>query len=128
MSVEELAKLDKEALARHAQEGWDLANRRTAELQRCKIGLEHVVKSDRVGEHRSFSVANCPFCEAAKILGSQEYWFVKVRFVDQAAGQPKTVTLRAEDRLGLAFLQAAALKLEAPITETISVAHECQRK
>jgi hypothetical protein len=68
MSIEELMKLDKEGLARHAQEGWDLANRRTAELQRCKVGLEHVVKSYLVEEHRRFSVANCPFCEAGNIL------------------------------------------------------------
>jgi hypothetical protein len=128
MRIAELMRLDKESLAQHAQEGWDLANRRTAELARCKIGLEHVVKSYLVEEHRRYAVPNCPFCEAAKILGSQEYWFVKIRFIDQATGQPKVVTLRAEDTLGLTFLQIAALKLQAPIMETIPVSHECEQR
>ncbi len=130
MSIEELMKLDKEELARHAQEGWDLANRRTAELQRSKIGLEHVVKSSLVEEHKKFSVANCPFCEAGKILLPEEYWFVRIRFIcfdDQGTRKEKMITLRVEDKLGLTFLQIASLKLQAPILETIPVTRECEQ-
>lgn len=70
MGAKELEKLTHEELARHAQEGWDLANRRTAELQRYKAALEHVVKAERVEDHRRSMVANCPFCEAGKMIGS----------------------------------------------------------
>jgi hypothetical protein len=119
MSIAELMKLDKEELARHAQEGWDLANSRMAELLRSKIGLEHVVKSSLVEEHKKLSVANCPFCEAGKILLPAEIWFVRIRFIDQAIGQPKIITLRVEDKLGLTFLQVASLKLQTPILETV---------
>jgi hypothetical protein len=58
----------------------------------------------------------------------EEYWIVKVRFVDQETGQPKMVTLRADDKLGLTFLQIASLKLQAPIMETIPVIRECEQR
>lgn len=54
----------------------------------------------------------------------EEYWLVKIQFVtfdDQGARQPKVITLRAEDKLGLTFLQIASLKLQASILETIPV-------
>jgi|SRR3989304_6465419 len=70
MSLSDLMKLDKEQIARHAQEGWDLANRRTVELARYKAALEHVVKAERVAEHRTGAVVGCPFCEAAQMVGS----------------------------------------------------------
>lgn len=48
-------------------------------------------------------------------------WLVKIRFLDQKTGQEKLVTLRAEDKLGLTFLQLASLKLQTPIMETVPV-------
>jgi hypothetical protein len=51
----------------------------------------------------------------------ERHWLVKVRFLDQKTGQEKIVTLRAEDALGLTFLQIASLKLQAPIMETVPV-------
>lgn len=45
-------------------------------------------------------------------------WRVKLRFRDEKTGESKILTLEAEDDLGLAFLQIASLKLQAPIIET----------
>ncbi len=53
-----------------------------------------------------------------------EYWLVKIRFIafdDQGRQQPKVITLRAEDKTGLTFLQVASLKLQASILETIPI-------
>jgi hypothetical protein len=43
MSVEDLMQLEKEKLARHAQEGWDLANLRTAQARKAKEALKVIL-------------------------------------------------------------------------------------
>lgn len=48
-----------------------------------------------------------------------ETWEVKIRF-DTGLGIQKLISLYAEDQAGLAFLQIASLKLQAPIMETIA--------
>lgn len=68
---------------------------------------------------------------AAGIHIAKEYWLVKIRFIafdDQGREQPKVITLRAEDKLGLTFLQIASLKLQASILETIPVTHESEQR
>jgi hypothetical protein len=65
--------------------------------------------------------------EAFRPPTAKEYWLVKIRFIgfdDQGRQQPQVITLRAEDKMGLTFLQIASLKLQASILETIPVARE----
>lgn len=49
-----------------------------------------------------------------------EAWKVKLSFKD-GLGDEKLISLLAESREGLAFLQIASLKLQAPIMETVPV-------